>query len=341
MTNPHGRGLILAFLFVFTAPAEVARAQGAPDSAAAEELFQDGKRLLKAGRTREACEAFEGSQRLEPRPSTLLNLADCRERNGQLATAWVLYLEAASAARAGAGRADLEESARKKAAAVQPRVSQLVVQVPDASRAPGLAITRDGAPIDPALWNRAQPLDGGSYVIAARAPGRELWSMKVDVAAAGGQHAVSVPRLPASPAQAPAPAAPASASPAPGPGDGAAAEARRPAGMPARRKVALGLASAAAAGLAGAIALELSGRSTYARYEELTTPSPERDALYDRANRKHQLAQGLAAGGAAAAVAAVVLWVTAPSSARGRSAALAPRVHAGAGFAGASLQGSF
>ena len=58
----------------------VAFAQANPQ---AEALFRDGKELMKQGKVAEACTAFEGSERTEHSLVTLMNLADCREKNGQ------------------------------------------------------------------------------------------------------------------------------------------------------------------------------------------------------------------------------------------------------------------
>ena len=66
-----------------------------PASAQAEVLFRQGRDLMAAGKVAEACSAFDESQRLEPEITTLLNVAACREKLGQLATAWGLFLDAA------------------------------------------------------------------------------------------------------------------------------------------------------------------------------------------------------------------------------------------------------
>src|SRR5215207_2480988 len=64
------------------------------DVAKAEALFRQGRELMAAGKLGEACAAFDASQRLEAATTTLFNQADCREKNGQLATAWGLFVEA-------------------------------------------------------------------------------------------------------------------------------------------------------------------------------------------------------------------------------------------------------
>src|SRR6185503_11270900 len=72
------------------ASARTARAQ----SAEAEALFNDGDAKMKAGKLDEACQAFEASNRIEPRAGTLIRLGECREQNKQLASAWSAYKDA-------------------------------------------------------------------------------------------------------------------------------------------------------------------------------------------------------------------------------------------------------
>jgi hypothetical protein len=153
-----------------------ARAQ----SAEAEALFQEGKRLMAKGDTAQACEKFEASDRVEAASGNELNLALCRETNGQLATAWAVYLKtAATAKREGNTRREVE--ARTKAAALKPRLVYLTIAVPDDSRVDGLAIKRNGIAVDEALWNQRVPVDPDEYTISGEAPGCKPWSTTVVV----------------------------------------------------------------------------------------------------------------------------------------------------------------
>ena len=83
-----------------------ARAQPNPEAkAAAEALFDEGRRLKGDGKFSEACPKFEESQKMAPGMGTLYNLADCYEHLGKLASAWTFYIEAAGAAQV-AGQKD-------------------------------------------------------------------------------------------------------------------------------------------------------------------------------------------------------------------------------------------
>jgi hypothetical protein len=59
--------------------------------AAADALFQEGQAALERGDLAVACPKLRESDRLDPANGTKLNLADCEEKRGRLATAWELY----------------------------------------------------------------------------------------------------------------------------------------------------------------------------------------------------------------------------------------------------------
>src|SRR5262249_9192505 len=165
----------------------------------AEALFRDGKRLMKEGKLAEACAAFEGSERAEHNVATVLSLADCREKNHQYASAWALFLQADSQTRPEPTKAPLNVTAKTRARALEPKLSYLTINVPDESRIPDLVVSRDGAPVDPAEWNRSIPADGGTHVISGKAPGHESWSTTVVLKPENDKQAVEVPRFKALP----------------------------------------------------------------------------------------------------------------------------------------------
>lgn len=184
-----------------------ARAQRAEDKAQAEALFEAGRTLALTGDHTQACLKFAASQRLDPAVGTLLNLADCNERSGKLASAWAHLREAAALAR-GKGDAGREEIARAAAAALEPRLSRLVIVAPGADAAPGLVVKRDGSEVERGFFGTPVPVDAGLHTVDASAPGRVAWRATVEVGANAPVITVTVPPLRAAGAQPVPPRAP-------------------------------------------------------------------------------------------------------------------------------------
>ena len=185
--------------------------RAAAGDATAEQLFREGRALMRAGQLADACERFASSQAREPSVGTLLNLGDCRQRMGQLATAWSTFRAAQELAAERRDRRGPE--AGRRAARLEARVSYLTVVL--AAPPPGLIVRRDGIVLDPARWNQAAPIDPGDYTLAAEAPGYRPWSSSVRLIA--GQRAEVTIELMAVPAPilevAPVAAVPAIAAP--------------------------------------------------------------------------------------------------------------------------------
>ncbi len=171
-----------------------ARAQESGNAAAAQGLFDDARALMDAGKAAEACPKFEESQKLDPASGTLVNLAKCYEDTGHIASAWSTYLEAAASASA-AGNADRERGARERAAALAPRVSKLIIDVPVEARIDGLTITRDGVAVGAPQWGDAVPADAGDHAVRAAAPGHQDWKTLAVVSGEGATVHISVPKL--------------------------------------------------------------------------------------------------------------------------------------------------
>jgi hypothetical protein len=159
----------------------------------------------------------------------MLNLGLCHELEHKLATAWSDYVSAARLAREQ-GRPDRVGVADKKASDLEPRLPYLTVTA--VAPAAGLEIDRGAERLGPALLGSAVPVDPGTYVVRASAPGRREWKTTIDVAEAESK-TVQVPELeqeappaaapeppPSTPAiaLAPPPAPPAAAPPAAGGG---------------------------------------------------------------------------------------------------------------------------
>jgi hypothetical protein len=169
-----------------------AAAQDAANKAAAEALFREGRALYDQGQYPAACAKLAESQKLDPAPGTLLNLGGCYEKNGQTASAWATFKEAMAASHVK-GRTDWEDLARTRAAALEPTLSRLTIAV--ASKADGLAVTRDGKDVGSAEWGTAIPVDPGSHVVDAQAPHRKPFHQSIDVPSGGASLTVSVGEL--------------------------------------------------------------------------------------------------------------------------------------------------
>jgi hypothetical protein len=190
----YGKFAVVVVLAVTVGRAE---ALAHPSTAQAEVLFRHGRRLLDGDQIAEACAVFDASQKLDPTIATVLNQGNCRERNGQLATAWGLFLDAERRSRVATDpeARRLHRVALEHAARLESRLSMLAIVVPPASRVAGLEIWCDAEPVDAGAWNQPLPVDGASYEIAARADGFVAWSTTVIVGAERDTQTITIPRL--------------------------------------------------------------------------------------------------------------------------------------------------
>jgi hypothetical protein len=163
----------------------------AESKAAAESLFREGKRLLTEKNYEEACAAFEKSQKLDPAAGTLMNLGDCYEKSGKTASAWVTFTEAASAAKKKDQR-ERERVAKKRAAALEPTLARLTIEVgPDSGVE---EVKRDGVIVPNDVWGTTLPVDPGEHELEATGSGRMPWSGTVTVDA-GKSETFAIPSL--------------------------------------------------------------------------------------------------------------------------------------------------
>ena len=222
------------------------------DPAAAEALFEAGRQAATRGDWATACPKFAESERLDPAPGTLLNLADCEEHLGHLASAWEAWHEALSSLPPGDDRVG---PVRKRAAALDARIPRLTVRLATGAP-PGASVHRDALELAAASLGVPLPVDPGAHVVRVDAPGHEPASTSVTLAE--GESRVLDVSAGAAVAPEPPTAPPAPAAPAPPP---PAAEASPPApAHPVLRTTGFvlgiaGLASLAAGGVTGALAL--------------------------------------------------------------------------------------
>jgi len=254
---------------------------------AAEELFLQGRKLVEAGDLGAACPKLAESQRLDPAPGTLLNLAECYEATGKLASAWVRYKELYVYA-SQRGQTSRAERATAKIAELEPRLFYLTITV----RAPAkdLVVTKDGVALGRAAWGTRLPVDPGDHVVAASAPGRRPWTTTLRVE--GASQVVEVPLL------APLPRV---------------AEARAATSSPAVRTAGTVLVAIGAAATVSSLGFGLGAKleDDKARADECSASActPAGAERIDRAIQYGNVATGLALGAAVFVVAGVVLYV--------------------------------
>jgi hypothetical protein len=130
----------------------------------------------------------------DPGPGPQFRLADRLQHVGRTASAWILFREAESTAR------ELRQTARERmahdrAAALEPFLPKLVIVPRDAAETPGLTVERDGVDVGRDRWGEPVPVDPGSHVVEAHAPGKVGWTARVDVTTDGKIVTLAVPPL--------------------------------------------------------------------------------------------------------------------------------------------------
>lgn len=280
---------------------------GESDEAGARVLFSEGRRLADIGHYAEACPKFEDSFRLNPGIGTNFNLADCLEHVGRTASAWTRFLDVEAATKV-AGQVERERAARARAAALEPKLAHLVIEV--GSAVEGLIVERDGIVVGPALLGISVPVDPGVHVVEATAPGKEKWTQSTTVPDAPTTISLLVPVLanlpPASTARIPVAA---QAQPLVAPALGA--EAARRSSMPV---VALGAFGTVAFATGTIFALEVQSENGDAKALCPTNTcrsvdeKTRHDTLVSDAHRDRTLAFIGAGIGGAALVAAAYFW---------------------------------
>jgi hypothetical protein len=277
------------------------------DAAAARPLFEEGRRLMKAGHYTEACPKLEAARQLYAGSGVLLNLGDCHEHTDRTASAWREFGEAAAAA-AALGRHQEEVEANRRKALIEPRLSRVQVHV--TTEVPGLVITLDGKPVDRATLSAAFPVDAGTHQWSASASGYVPWSSTSETVQPGTTLLLEVPDLkPVAPEPPPQPAI------APG------SDEKRPStplpiepssGLGTQKVLSLvaGGVGVVSLGLGGALGLIAKAQDNTAAGE--TGPAHHTDSA--SAVSKANVATGVFIAGGALAATGVVLWLTAPAA---------------------------
>jgi serine/threonine-protein kinase len=288
------------------------RAASQDTEATATALFDEGRKLMSQQKYAEACPKLAQSEHLAPSGGTLINLAECYERIGKTASAWAAWKDAAARANA-VGKSSVEKTAVARSNALEPSLARLTIAVARESDVPGIQVKRDGVPVVRDEFGSALPVDPGSHVVEATAPGKKAWSASVDVAAKQTDARVTisladdVSASPAPPAAIVAPTATNSAVVSPRP------EAN---GGSSQKTIAIvvGGAGVVVLGVGAVFGLEAKSQNDQA-LQNCRTPtlcSQKGLSLTDDARNSATIADVAFGVGAAAVAAGAVLWLTAP-----------------------------
>jgi hypothetical protein len=305
-------------------------------------LFKEARELASQGDYQAACPKFEQSLALEAGLGTQFNLADCWEHIGRTASAQALFLGAAASAKA-AGQTEREQVLRDRAAALEPRIARLVIEVSDPN--PKLVVKRGDLPLDTDAYGKAKAVDPGSYAITAKAPGKKTWQKQVEVAAGASVITVEVPVLESEAKAEVAAAAPAEKPAAPAP-KAPPAQASHASGGPNWALLGLGTAAVGGLALGTVMAVKYSNANSDAK---ATCPSnqnctPQEIAFHDQRVEDAKTARtwsvvGFGVGAVGLGAAAALLFL--PKNDDKEKAWVATPVIANNGTFGANLSGSF
>ena len=165
-------------LLVIAVSWQTAASAQALDPAAAELLFGEGRKAVEAGDYATACPKFAESHRLDPAAGTVINLAECLDKQGRPSQAWQRWREALEMLRPGDDR---RLTVERRIEALEQRLPRVTIRL-RADAPEGTVIERNGVALGSAAFGLPLPVDPGKHVIVARAPGREEARYEVELA---------------------------------------------------------------------------------------------------------------------------------------------------------------
>ena len=274
-------------------------------------LFDQGIKDMKAGNFEKACKSLAQSLSLVNDSGTKGALARCYEKQGKLATSWLLWRELADTA----PTPELRKDATKQANKLDARVPKY--QVAHVGMTPGLVLMVNDKTVDP-LIDIPVPIDPGPVRVSASAPGHEPWKAELK-AEEGKVLSIEVPELVASKVVP----------------DKTKSDKGKKVATPGRGRRLLGwtLAGVGVAAAGGGGFFGLQARSRYADAKDICggtidqcDPLKVDDAQskVDSARSAGTLSTALFAAGGAAIAIGIVVVVTAPKAKEQRTVTVAP-----------------
>lgn len=149
----------------------------------AQERFEEGRALVRAGKTEEAIPKFLASIAAEPTAGAVLNLADCYEKVGKLKSAHARFKQAYEMSKeADPFRAN---EARKRAELLEPRLSTVTLLPP--ARPESTSAWIDGEPVPRDTWGKPRPFDGGKHELVVQDVAGKRRSATIEVPVSGAR----------------------------------------------------------------------------------------------------------------------------------------------------------
>jgi hypothetical protein len=201
-------GVVLGSLLGLCAAPGPAWAGDGTDAAAATQLFNAGRDLMKQGDYAAACPKLAESARLQPTVGALAKLAECEEHERRLVSAYGRWQQALNLARS---------TGDERATDVEKEVARLDAIVPKLRIVAGATLPQDAVirldtvELGPAGLGVGLPVEPGTHMLQASAPHKRTWATQVETKADGATLPVTIPSLEDEPSL----AAPSSLPPAP------------------------------------------------------------------------------------------------------------------------------
>jgi hypothetical protein len=180
---------LLVASFWVASPA--AASEGA-DKAAATELFNAGRDLMKQGDYATACPKLAESARVEPTVGALAKLAECEEHERRLVSAYGRWQQALNLARATGD--ERRDDVERELARVDGIVPKLRI-VAEGALPADTVIRLDAVELGPAGLGVPFAVEPGPHALEASAPHKRTWSTTVETKADGATTPVTIPRL--------------------------------------------------------------------------------------------------------------------------------------------------